>query len=96
MQSFDVAHFREQDVDLIVISVSSSFGTLPNDEQNRLRGILQQCASSAGLAGTVVPVWQSSGRLGFLAPQQWHTFFGSLTVEDVARNFNRKLSCEWA
>jgi hypothetical protein len=96
MQTFDVAHFRQQGVDLIVISVSSSFGALSNDEQNRLHGLLQECASTAGLVGTVVPVWQTGGRLGFLAPHQWHSFFSSLTVEDVARNFNRKLLCDWA
>lgn len=95
-ETFEVAHFRQQGVDLIVINVNSSFGRKSAKEQKDLAAALQLCASDAGLAGTVVPVWETSrNRMEFLAPQQWHSFFKSLTMLDVAANVNRKLTCSF-
>ena len=92
--TFEVAHFNEQGQQVIAILVASSFGHKANSEQNRICVELQQYASSAGLAGTVVPVWDAGGgRMGFLAPSQWRSFFSSLTLGDIAININRELTC---
>jgi hypothetical protein len=91
--SFDVAHFREQGVDLVLVWVNSSFGHKPAQEKASVCSTLQAYSNSAGLAGTVVPVWDSGGRLGFYAPQLWHPFFRGLALVDVACNINRKLIC---
>ena len=93
MTTFEVAHLREQGQDIIIIVVSSAFGTFSPQEQNRICGLLQEAASSAGLAGTVVPVWDASfGRMGFLAPRPWQPFFRGLSLQDVARSINRTLT----
>jgi hypothetical protein len=36
MPNFDVAHIREQGVDLIIIPLQSSFGTKSQEEQNEI------------------------------------------------------------
>lgn len=53
---------------------------------------LQMRSRSAGLAGTVVPVWDSGGgRMKFKAPGPWHPFFRSLHLGTVHANLNREL-----
>lgn len=95
-KTFEIAHVREQGVDLIIIPVSSDYGDWSDsDQQDGWQG-LQLCASAAGLRGTVVPVWKSaSGRMWFLAPHNWHPFFKSLTWRDVLSNINKELTCRW-
>lgn len=94
MTSFDVAHFREQGQQVIVVFVDSSFGRKSNSAQNDIRSSLQGCARGAGLAGSVVPVWDAGGgRMGFLAPTNWQNFFRGLSLSTLARNVNKKLTC---
>jgi hypothetical protein len=94
MTTFEVAHLREQGQDMIIVPVNKYFGHKSNSEQNNIRSVIQRYARSAGLAGTVVPVWDAGfGRMGFLAPREWYPFFSSLTLADVAANINRKLIC---
>jgi hypothetical protein len=95
METFEVAHIRHQGVDLIIIPLKAPFGRKPKSEQEAIVSHLQACATSAGLAGTVVPVWDAGGgRMGFLAPQNWHQFFRSINLSFVATNINRKLTCD--
>jgi hypothetical protein len=90
---FDVAHVREQGIDLIVIPLDDSFGRRPQSNQRAAAHELQLKANSAGLRGQVVPVWAtSSGAMGFLAPPNWHAFFRSIGFGWVAANINRTLS----
>ena len=94
MPAFDVAHFKEQGQDVIVVFVGRSFAQKTDAQQKELWAALQEGASNAGLAGMVVPVWEAAGhRMGFLAPKQWHPSFKSVTLADLARNINRKLTC---
>lgn len=93
MATFDVAHIREQGVDLIIIPLKSSFGQKGQMEQSQITASLQAAAQSAGLAGTVVPVWETvGGRMGFLAPNNYHPFFKNIDMNFVATNVNRKLT----
>ncbi len=92
MPRFKISHVKEQGVDLIIVPLESNFGHKPNMQQNLARNELQMQSSSAGLAGTVVPVWDSgSGRMGFLAPQRWHAFFQSINLAWVWANVNREI-----
>lgn len=76
MPSFEVAHVREQGVDLIIIPMNRSFGSRSSATQNEIAAELQMRATSAGLRGTVVPVWDhGGGRMGFLAPRNFAPFF---------------------
>lgn len=94
MAAYDVAHIREQGVDLIIIPLESSFGQRSRSDQVEVTAGLQLCAGAAGLAGTVVPVWEDGfGRMAFLAPQGFHPFFRSIDLMFVARNINRRLTC---
>jgi hypothetical protein len=93
MTTFEVAHLHEQGQDIIIVVVSSSFGHKSTLEQRQVADAIQSCASAANLRGTVVPVWDSGGQMGFLAPQQWHPFFRSMSLADVAANINRSLTC---
>jgi hypothetical protein len=94
MPCFDVAHVREQDTNMIIVVVGESFGAKSKEEQSRIIDTLQLCANRAGLAGTVVLVWEKSGgSLGFVAPPDWQRYFANFKYDDIARNVNRKLHC---
>ena len=94
MPTFKVAHIKKQGQDLIIILLNSSFGNKLENEQHRIRDLLQVCATDAGLAGTAVPVWEdATGRMCSLAPRPWHPFFGSIDMAYVATNVNRTLTC---
>ncbi len=87
-----VAHVREQGIDLIITPLDRSFGHRTVAEQHAALEELQARSHAAGLAGTVVPVWDSGGgRMSFIAPQNWHPFFRGLTLEGVLRAANRQL-----
>lgn len=92
MPQFDVAHIREQGTDLIIIPLSSAFGSQSNATQNATARELEMRAHSAGLAGTVVLVWESGGRMAFLAPPSYQPFFRSISLYEVAANINKTLS----
>jgi hypothetical protein len=95
MPEYKVAHIHEQGQDMIVVPLDRSFGYKTTQEQNQISAALQLCASRAGLRGTVVCVWDSGGgRMGFLAPRNWHPFFSSINLSFVARNVNRTLTCQ--
>lgn len=92
MPRFKVAHVREQGVDLIIAPLDSSFGRKSNEEQNAIKAELQLRAKSAGLAGTVVPVWDGGGgRMAFLAPHNYQPFFRSLSLPQVLASLNREI-----
>lgn len=92
MPRFDVAHIKEQGIDLIIIPLNSSFRFKNESEQHEIISELQLRASNAGLAGTVVPVWDNGGgRMAFIAPENWHPFFRSINLQFVTANINRQL-----
>jgi hypothetical protein len=94
MKTFDIAHIREQGVDLIIVPMDNSFGHTTQREQNEFSHALETFAHDAGLAGTVVPVWDSGGgRMGFLAPRGYHPYFQSIDLRHVALNINKTLTC---
>jgi hypothetical protein len=97
MPTFRIAHIRRkddrgQDVDLIIIPLDSSFAYKPPQEQREIIFDLQSRSEAAGLAGTVVPVWDAGNRrMAFIAPQNWHPFFQSVSLQWVFANINRDL-----
>ncbi len=94
MTIIPIAHIHEQGQDMIIVPLNHSFGCKSQKEQEQTISYIQQIAINAGLAGTVVPVWDtSSDRFAFLAPLPWHPFFKSLTSSDISCMLNRKLIC---
>lgn len=93
MPSLEIAHIREQGQDMVIVPLSSEFGQRPSNAQRQAVAELQQRSMSAGLKGTVVPVWDSGGgRMAFIAPRPWHPFFQSLGLSQVHASLNRTLS----
>lgn len=91
MTALKVAHIQEQGVDMIIVPVNDDFRFKPLSEQENVTLALQRVATGAGLRGTVVPVWNDSGRMAFLAPLNWHTFFRSINLPFVWANVNREI-----
>lgn len=92
MPSLDIAHLRQQGVDMIIVPLDHTFDNKsPQERASAIREI-QYHAHEANLAGTVVPVWDNGGRMAFIAPNAWHPFFRSLNVQDIRRNINKTLS----
>lgn len=93
MPHFKIAHLNQQGQNMIVVPLESSFGNKASREQQQIIAELQVHARAAGLAGTVVPVWDAGGgRMSFIAPQPWHQFFKSLSLPSVFANINKDLS----
>lgn len=93
MPRLKIAHIFQQGQNAIIIPLESSFGANPLSRQQEISAELQMRANAAGLIGIVVPVWDGGqGRMAFLAPQNWHPFFRSITLQWVAANLNRELS----
>ena len=93
MNKYKIAHIREQGVDLIIVPLDSSFNSKSTQTQSEFIDSLQGYASSAGLAGTVVPVWLVGRSMRFMAPQGFHPFFRSINWNWVIGNINRELTC---
>lgn len=92
MPRFNVAHLREQGQDMVIVPLDSTFGAKLSSEQRSITAELQARSRSAGLAGVVVPVWDTGGgRMGFIAPRPWHPFFSGLTLNWVLTNINREI-----
>jgi hypothetical protein len=81
MSKYRIAHLREQGQDMIIVPVDPSFGYKAQSEQFDFITALQCCARSAGLVGTVVPVWRSGSSHGFIAPPIGTVFFGLCLTE---------------
>ena len=88
MPCFKVAHLPEQGQDMIIVPVNDSFGAKSNEVHRSFIDEVQAAASSAGLRGTIVPVWSR----GFIALTPWHPFFRKLSMRTVAANINRELT----
>lgn len=90
---FDVAHINQQGQNMIVIPLNSNAQYKSDQQLNELMYLLQKCATSAGLAGTVVIVWTSNNGMMFMGPRQWQNFLRSIDMLWVAKNINRTLTC---
>jgi hypothetical protein len=94
VNTFKVAAVREQGIDLVIVPLDRSFGSKSQAQQSETIQVLQRCVTSSGLPGKVVPVWpDSSGRMAFIAPQNWHAFFRNLNLRTVSANINRQITC---
>jgi len=92
MPHYKIAHLLEQGQNMIIVPLDSAFGSKSQSEQHGEISELQFRATRAGLAGTVVPVWPTGGgRMAFIAPNVWHSFFSSLNLNFVLSNLNKEL-----
>lgn len=92
MPNFDVAHINRGGNDIIIIPLNNSFDSKTTSDKNDIIEELQIRANSAGLRGTVVPVWSNFNRMKFIAPIPWHTFFRSIDLNYVRSQINRQIS----
>ncbi len=92
MPRYKAAHLREQGQNMVIIPLDSSFGQQTEQEQSQTIEELQMRSRAAGLAGTVVPVWDNGGgRMSFIAPRPWHPFFKSLNLFLVQQRINKEI-----
>lgn len=92
MPSVQVAHIREQGIDLIIVPLADAFDYQTDEQRSQEVSELQLRATAAGLRGTVVPVWRSGGSMKFIAPQNWHPYFRGLSLPAVRASLNREIS----
>lgn len=96
MTKFEVANFKEQGVALVVVFLDSSFDRKSKDEQLKAVAALQICATSAGLPGTVVPVWTVGDQFKFIARKNWYPFFQTPGIyERLLGTINKELTCDF-
>ena len=95
MPTFQVAHLRHGDQDLIIVPVDRLFGKRSPTEQARIQEAFQRSAHSANMPGAVVLVWEeASGKMAFRAAPTWYNFLKSIDMVYVATALNRSLSLE--
>lgn len=92
MPRFKVAHINRQGVDLIIIPLNGDFERKTSSDQRHIVNQLQDVASSAGLAGRVIPFWPV-GRSGckFIGPSNYRPFLESLSLSTIQRNINKEI-----
>jgi hypothetical protein len=93
VQTFEVAHIREQGENVILIVVSPSFGSRSSSAQAATHTALEIAAHRAGLAGGVALVWDNGGRVMTYGPRQWAGYLQGLSWPYIAANVNRTLRC---
>lgn len=87
-----LAHIREQGVNLIIVPFEKTFGAKSPQEQHDALIVLRDTAARAQLQGEVVPVWDmGDGGMAFLAPQGFHPYFRSISLDFVRANLNREI-----
>jgi hypothetical protein len=92
VETYQVAHLNIQQVNIIIVFLDTAFNRQVPQRQNAVHLRLQAAASSAGLAGNVVPVWLDDlGQTQFIAPSQQHPFFKSVSFEQLATQVNGTL-----
>lgn len=92
MPSFNIAHIREQSEDMIIVPLDSNFENQTPVQQAAFMADLQRRARTAGLAGTVVLIWETGSRTKFIGPQPWHSFLKGLSMLQVQQSLNKTLS----
>lgn len=93
MAKYKIAHVREQGQQMIIAPLDSSFHNKSQQAQREFMNAFQLAASSAGLAGSVVLIWEYGNTVHFMAPQQWHPFFRSPGIyQMVMANINKELT----
>lgn len=92
MPSLRIAHIREQEQNIVIVSLDSSFGGKSAAEQHEVVAEIQMRSHAAGLAGKAVPVWESGTAMYFIAPPQWSSYFKSLNMSVIWSRVNRELS----
>jgi hypothetical protein len=91
--SFKVAYIQVQGQDLIIFPVEAGFGRLAGLDQDRELAFLGSRASSAGLHGTAVAVWETGqGKVTFRAPVACYGFLAGINLKFVMANVNREIS----
>lgn len=93
-ERFQVADLHEQGVDMILVPLDDDFDLKRDEAKQQTTNTLKMYAASAGLRGTVVPVWMArNGRMSFIAPRHWHPFFANLSMSAIHANLDRELIC---
>jgi hypothetical protein len=95
MPTFQVAHLRHGDQDMVIVPVDRTFGKRSATEQARIQEAFQRSATAANLPGVVVLVWEDShGKMAHRAPPTLNDFLKSIDMVYVATALNRTLSLE--
>ena len=93
--TFDIAHFREQGNDIIMVIVPKKFDNFPSSDKQQVSNELQQCAKEAKVSGKIVLVWNKpNGAMGFFGPTPWHPFLKSINMAYVKQRVNKELTCD--
>jgi hypothetical protein len=91
MPTIKVAQLHEQGQDMVIVIMDPAFAKASPTQQEATIGQLQEKAGASGLKGTIAMVWSFGGKMDYLAPQPWHDFFSSITLEDVRSRLNAEI-----
>lgn len=71
--TFEVAHFREQGVELAVFPLNEQFASKTPQQRDQFHAALRAQAIAAGFRCQIVTVWRNwNGTMGFIAERRLH------------------------
>ena len=69
---------------MVIVIMETAFARASPTQQEATISQLQALAKLNGLKGTIAMVWDAGGKMDYLAPQPWHDFSCSITLDDGA------------
>jgi hypothetical protein len=92
--TFDIAHFREQGEDLVIIVMPRGIDDFPTSDKELLFNEFKKCAKEARLSGSIAMVWNKPGTMGIYGPTRWMPFLKSINMKYVKDRVNKELTCD--
>ncbi len=93
--TYNVAHTRTRDVNMVVVKVAASFFNADLNTQARWYTDIQSCVRRVNMAGTVIVVASYNGGFRFYGPKTWHDFLRSIDMAWVNARVNKEMTCQF-
>ena len=93
--TYQIAHTKHQNSNMVILLVNKSFFYGTSSEQARWFTDYEQCARSANLAGQTIAVANDNGTFRYYGPKTWHKFLRTIDMSWVRARINKKLTCNF-
>jgi hypothetical protein len=92
--TYDVAHIRRQDVNMVFVKISPNFFNSDPPIQAKWYTGVQQCVRASKLAGEAVVVSNFNGRFMFYGPKDWKPLLQTIDMKWVNARVNKAVTCK--
>jgi hypothetical protein len=93
--TYDVAHVRHQDVNMVFVKISPNFFNSDAPVQAKWYTAVQSCMRGSKLAGEAVAVSNFNNRFMYYGPKSWKPFLSTVDMKWVNARVNKKVTCNY-